>query len=382
MKKNISVLLFLFCISCNPTPKNDGALDRQTGSEIDNLFAPFNKMDSPGYAIGILKDTSILYEKGYGSANLDYHLPVNIRTAFDIASVSKQFTAAGIALLIMHDSLNLNDPVENYLPELAKYPDTIRIKHLIYNTSGIIDYFRLPRAHDKSWLDFYYFDNDEAIRTSLKPDTLAFHPGAQRDYSNVNYMLLTKIIERVTGEPFPAFMERRLFRPLKMDHTLVNDDITTVIPNRATPYNPRNSEYVRAYRQEGISVRDTGTWMQHHRNSPHYGGSGILSTVEDLLKWERNFFTKDFGGENFYTLMHRTEKFNHDRDNQAFGLYFGTFRDKTFVAWEGGTSGISSQIIRFPDDKIAIIVLSNMGSGEASQKANELAAILMDHSCF
>jgi len=382
MKKNISVLLFLFCISCNPTLKNDGALDRQTGSEIDNLFAPFNTMDSPGYAIGILKDTSILYEKGYGSANLDYHLPVNIRTAFDIASVSKQFTAAGIALLIMHDSLNLNDPVENYLPELAKYPDTIRIKHLIYNTSGIIDYFRLPRAHDKSWLDFYYFDNDEAIRTSLKPDTLAFHPGDQWDYSNVNYMLLTKIIERVTGEPFPAFMERRLFRPLKMDHTLVNDDITTVIPNRATPYNPRNSEYVRAYRQEGISVRDTGTWMQHHRNSPHYGGSGILSTVEDLLKWERNFFTKDFGGENFYTLMHRTEKFNHDRDNQAFGLYFGTFRDKTFVAWEGGTSGISSQIIRFPDDKIAIIVLSNMGSGEASQKANELAAILMDHSCF
>ncbi|MCB0674115.1 MAG: serine hydrolase [Saprospiraceae bacterium] len=382
MKKNISVLLFLFCISCNPTPKNDGALDRQTGSEIDNLFAPFNKMDSPGYAIGILKDTSILYEKGYGSANLDYHLPVNIRTAFDIASVSKQFTAAGIALLIMHDSLNLNDPVENYLPELAKYPDTIRIKHLIYNTSGIIDYFRLPRAHDKSWLDFYYFDNDEAIRTSLKPDTLAFHPGDQWDYSNVNYMLLTKIIERVTGEPFPAFMERRLFRPLKMDHTLVNDDITTVIPNRATPYNPRNSEYVRAYRQEGISVRDTGTWMQHHRNAPHFGGSGIVSTIVDLLKWERNFFTKDFGGENFYTLMHRTEKFNHDRDNQAFGLYFGTFRDKTFVAWEGGTSGISSQIIRFPDDKIAIIVLSNMGSGEASQKANELAAILMDHSCF
>ena len=382
MKKNISVLLFLFCISCNPTPKNDGALDRQTGSEIDNLFAPFNKMDSPGYAIGILKDTSILYEKGYGSANLDYHLPVNIRTAFDIASVSKQFTAAGIALLILHDSLNLNDPVENYLPELAKYPDTIRIKHLIYNTSGIIDYFRLPRAHDKSWLDFYYFDNDEAIRTSLKPDTLAFHPGDQWDYSNVNYMLLTKIIERVTGEPFPAFMERRLFRPLKMDHTLVNDDITTVIPNRATPYNPRNSEYVRAYRQEGISVRDTGTWMQHHRNAPHFGGSGIVSTIVDLLKWERNFFTKDFGGENFYTLMHRTEKFNHDRDNQAFGLYFGTFRDKTFVAWEGGTSGISSQIIRFPDDKIAIIVLSNMGSGEASQKANELAAILMDHSCF
>ena len=231
-------------------------------------------------------------------------------------------------------------------------------------------------------MDFYYFDNDEAIRTSLKPDTLAFHPGAQWDYSNVNYMLLTKIIERVTGEPFPAFMERRLFRPLKMDHTLVNDDITTVIPNRATPYNPRNSEYVRAYRQEEISVRDTGTWMQHHRNAPHFGGSGIVSTIVDLLKWERNFFTKDFGGENFYTLMHRTEKFNHDRDNQAFGLYFGTFRDKTFVAWEGGTSGISSQIIRFPDDKIAIIVLSNMGSGEASQKANELAAILMDHSCF
>lgn len=379
IKNLILITVLLICFSCNVQQSKDldGVLDKEVIESIDSLFSDFNNLQSPGYAIGIVKDTATLYTNGYGAANLEYNLLIDENTAFDIASVSKQFTAACMALLILDGKISLDSPVQNFIPELAKYQDTLRIKHLIYNTSGITDYFRLPRNNHQSWLDFYYFDINEAINTSLQKDTLSFKPGEKWDYSNINYMLLTKVVEKVSGKTFTEFIQSRLFTPLKMKNTLVNDDITTIIPNRATPYNPRDSIYIEAYKKEGINIHKEGKWIQHHRNSPHYGGSGISSTVGDLLKWEKNFFTKEFGGEGFYDLMHRTIRFNYERDNQAFGLYFGTYQERKFVAWDGATSGISSQIMRFPDQKVAIIVLSNLGSGRASHKANEIVDILI-----
>ena len=191
-------------------------------------------------------------------------------------------------------------------------------------------------------------------------------------------MLLTKIVEEISGESFRDFSRKRLFEPLGMKNTIINNDITQVIKNRVTPYNRRTSEEVQAYRSLGINVVGEGNWIQHPRTSPHYGGSGVMTTVEDLLKWSENFVTKKFGGQEFYDLMHKTMKFKHDRNNQAFGLYFDKFKGRTCVAWDGGDFGISSQLIRFPDEGIAIIVLSNLGSGESYRKANEIADILIE----
>ncbi len=345
--------------------------------KIDAIFQKFNNLNSPGYAIGIIKGTKVLYTKGYGSANLDYNIPITANSSFDIASVSKQFTAACIALLIMDGKLTLDDPVSRYIPELSKYKDTIRIKHLIYNTSGITDYFKLPRPDGHTWITFNYFDIDYCIKTSLKPDTLAFKPGDKWDYCNVNFMLLTKIVEKVSGMAFTEFAKKRLFEPLGMMNTLVNGDVTEIIKNRVTPYNPRSKEYVDAYGKEGIKISNNGKWIQHTRNSPHYGGSGVVTTVNDLLIWSQNFFTRKFGGDAFYNLMHKPLKFKHDRDNQAFGLYFGKYQNRTYVAWDGGDFGVSSQLIRFPDQKTAIVVLSNLGTGEAYKKANDIADVLI-----
>ncbi|MCS3733188.1 CubicO group peptidase (beta-lactamase class C family) [Mucilaginibacter dorajii] len=310
-------------------------------------------------------------------ANLDYTLPITPKSAFDIASVSKQFTGACIALLIMDGKLRLDMPASRFIPELAKYKDTIRIEHLIYNTSGITDYYQLPRASDRSWVTFDYFDNDECIRTSLRQDTLAFMPGTKWDYCNVNFMLLARIVEKVSGEPFSAFARRRLFLPLGMKQTMVNDDATEIIQDRAIPYNPRTKEYVDAYRKSGFDVKYGSGWIQHARNSPHYGGSGISTTVNDLIKWEENFFSKQFGGEQFYQLMHRTQRFRHDMDNQAFGLYRGTFKGSTYWAWDGADYGVSAQIMRFTDQQVAIIVLSNIGNGDSAKKAQQIADLLI-----
>ncbi|MCU0431940.1 MAG: beta-lactamase family protein [Bacteroidia bacterium] len=373
------VLVLLFCgfIPRKDKKPDTSRLSPKAQSRIDSLFSEFNRKNTPGYAIGVLKGSQVLYSKGYGSANLNYEIPITPNTAFDIASVSKQFTAACIALLILENKLTTETPAALFIPELNKYKDTIRIKHLIYNTSGIADYWRLPRPDGKTWITFNYFDIDYAIRVSLSSDTLLFKPETKWDYCNTNYMLLTKIVEKVSGLTFREFSRQKLFEPLGMQHTLINDDVTEIIKNYATPYNPRTQENIEGYREEGIAAGKIGQWMQHPRISPHYGGSGVVTTVNDLLKWSENFITKKFGGEAFYNLMHRTETFAHGRNNQAFGLYFDKYKERKSVAWDGGDFGVSAQLIRFPDQQVAIVVLSNLGSGMSYRKANAIAEVLI-----
>ena len=150
MLKKVIILCLFGLFSCKQTAENSKSSD-VLQKKIDSLFAEFSKENTPGYAIGISKNEETLYKKGYGMANLDYNIPITTQSAFSIASVSKQFTAACIALLILDDKLSLETPVSDFIPELKKYSDTIRVKHLIYNTSGIPDYLRLKRKEGKSW---------------------------------------------------------------------------------------------------------------------------------------------------------------------------------------------------------------------------------------
>lgn len=382
MRLIIQFLLFSLLLSCgqNPTVEPSLKLDQGALKKIDSLFAAYDSPNTPGYAIGIVKDSLVLFKGGYGMANLDYSIPIGPNTAFDIASVSKQFTGACIALLIQENKLKLNSPASHYFPELAKFEDTIRIKHLLYNTSGLKDYLKLPREDNQSWIDLYYFDIDDALEATLSQEELSFKPGEKWDYSNANFMMLARIVEVVSGQSLGAFLNDRIFEPLWMKHTLVNDDITAIVKNRATPYNLRSELYVNAYRAEGINISSEGEWIRHPRISPHYGGSGIISTVEDLILWEQNFFSHQLGGTEFYDIMHQTMDFEHGRNNQAFGLYFGNYRERKFVAWEGATYGISAQVIRFPDEKVALIVLSNHGDGASDAKAYQLADVLIEDS--
>ncbi len=362
-------------ISCLPADQSSNQTNWK--EKVDALFNQFN-LQTPGYAIGISKDQETLYQQGYGSANLDYSVPITPQSAFSIASVSKQFTAATLALLILEGKVSLEQPVADFIPELAKYSDTIRIKHLVYNTSGITDYPRLPRKDGKSWITFNYFDIDECIEVSLSQDNLQFTPGTRWDYCNVNFMLITKIIEHISGQTFAEFTADQLFSPLAMSNSIIHDDITQVIPNRVMPYNERTEQNIEGYEDNGIKLSAQGKYIQHHRNAPHYGGSGVITTVEDLLKWSKNMVSKEFGGTEFHQLMHQTPKFKHDRDNQAFGLYKGDFNGHEIVAWDGGDWGISSQLLRFPQQGVAIVVLSNLGSGESYRKANQIADILFE----
>jgi CubicO group peptidase (beta-lactamase class C family) len=354
------------------------ALAEAERARIDALFVAPAAQVAPGYAVGVVKDGQLVFAHGYGLANLDDGTRITPRTAFHLASLSKQFTAAAVALLILDGRLSLETPATQFFPELTQLAPQLRVKHLVYFTSGLRDYTSLPRSSGQPWFTFQYFTIDEALQATLSSGSLKFQPGTQWDYSNINYMLLARIVEKVSGMPLSDFLERRMFSPLAMADSRVDDDTTQVIPRRATGYAERSNE---AARQElakvGVTVRPGAGYMRLPRVSPHYGGSGVFSTVEDLARWSRSFDTHALAGPAFVELMLRRERFQHPKDNDAFGLVHGDFRGRPMVWFSGADLDASTFMARLPADGLTVICLSNNPFGDAEGKARAVLDVLL-----
>lgn len=350
-------------------------------SIIKKIDTVFNNIDSssPGYAIAVIKKDKFLFQKGYGLANLEHKVEIDKNTCFNVASLSKQITAASIALLMLEDKIHLDDLVSDYLEDFEFADDSTRIKHLIYMTSGINDYYYNPRNNNTDWSSLNYFNIDTAIAASYSSRELMYKPGSQWSYSNINYMLLTKIVERISGMTFSEYVKQNIFIPLEMNNSLVNDDIFQVIPNRALGYNNRSEEETNWMIKSGYLKKKGQGFLQIHRNSPHYGGSGIYTTMADWQKWISNFYTMKLGGKEFYDIMHKTMKFQHDKSNDAFGLVVDKYEGKEIVWYEGGDWGFSSFMIRFPKTETSIICFSNIGTGNAKSKVWGVYDILVEN---
>lgn len=332
----------------------------EIGLAVDAVFVDFRGARTPGYAVGIVQNGRLVYARGFGAANLDYGIPITSRSAFNVASLSKQFTAAAVALLVLEGKLSLVDPLGKHIVETpARFRD-VRLEHLLYMTSGLPEYYRQPRPGGRTW-DRDVFTVDDAIAATFAAPRLEFRPGSRWSYSNINYMLLAKVVERVSGESFATFLQRRIFDVLEMNDTHVNDDVTRVVANRVVGYNHRRS----------------GGFHRYDRISPHYGGSGMFTTIEDLAKWDRSFETHALAGPKLTSLLLSTKKFAHDKTNDALGLVWGEHEGLRTISYEGGDLGFSSYMVRFPDARLTVIVLSNLGTGRAADKAREVLQLLI-----
>ena len=350
-------------------------LDANTVAKIEAVFASTVGREGPGYAIGIVKDGQVLYAAGYGSGNLDDGIAITPKTVFHLASLSKQFTGSAIALLILDGKLRLDDPVEKYIPEARRYGTQLQIRHLVYMTSGLVDYTAVKRPNGDPWFSDSYFDIDDALSASLS-QPLQFVPGQQWAYRNINFMLLARIVERVSGQSLAEFLKDRMFRPLGMPQTLVDDDSTQVIKHRAVGYAPRTASIVGELHKVGIQARKDGDWVRLNRVSPHYGGSGVFSSVEDLAKWEDNFDHPKIGGEDYVSLMYRTAKFEHPKVNDAFGLVWRDFHHLRFLDYAGEDLDANTYMAHFPGSHLAVICLSNMLTGDCESKARSVMEFL------
>ena len=310
-------------------------------ARVDTLFAPWNTKDAPGCAVGISRNGTILYEHGYGMANLELNVPITPETVFAVASITKSFTAMSVLLAAEQGKLSLDDEVQKYIPEWRDRDDHITIRHLLTHTSGIRDGFTLLGWASSSESAGDY--NEAIARMLARQRGLNFPPGTEYQYNNGGYNLLATILKRATGQSLREFADLNIFKPLGMVHTHVHDDLPMLVPNRAYGYTRYASGW-RAARVDGGIV----------------GNDGMYSTVDDLLRWEENFEHPRAGTREMLAAMQKpTVLKGGNATSTSMGFGIGQYRGLQTFETSGGSWGIASKVARFPNQHFAIAVLCN-----------------------
>lgn len=331
-----------------------------TAAQVDAVFKDYDRKDSPGCALAVIQDGKIVYSKGYGMASLEHGVAISPQTVFDIGSTSKQFTAASILLLARDGRLALDDDIRKHVPEMPDYGTPVTIRHLLHHTSGIREYVTLLAFSGINFQDVA--TDEESLVAIARQKSLDFPPGSEHGYSNSGYFLLSVIIERASGKTYRDFAQERIFTPLGMASTQILNDHTLVIPRRATSYGPR---------QEGGFAVEMSNWEQT-------GDGGVQTTVEDLAKWDRNFYDPKVGGPWLIEQLQEVGTLNDgEKLTYARGLQVMEYRGLRRVSHAGGWAGYRAEMIRFPEQKLSTITLCNLGSTNPSGLAQQVADLYL-----
>jgi CubicO group peptidase (beta-lactamase class C family) len=353
--------VFLFLCCCVVTTSLAQTQEDPLTKKVDQLFAAWDKPESPGAAIAIIKDGAIVYKRGYGSANLEYNVPITPQTVFHVASVSKQFTAFAIVLLANQGKLSLDDDIRKHLPEVPDFGKKITIRHLIHHTSGLRDQWTLLGM--AGWRLDDVITKEHIMKMVRHQKELNFDPGAENLYSNTGYTLLAVIVERVSGQPFRDYTEANIFKPLGMTNTHFHDDHEQIVKNRAYSY---------------TSAGAAGGFKAAPLNYANVGATSLFTTAEDLARWVINFEDKKVGGADVIKQMQQIGTLNSGKQlGYAFGLSIGPYRGLNTVGHAGGDAAYRSFVFWFPDQRFGVVALSNFGSLNPQQMAMKIADLYL-----
>jgi len=298
----------------------------------------------------VARASQVLFSKGYGDANLELNVPNSPNTKFRLGSVTKQFTAASILLLEERGKLSVSDPVKKYLPDAPATWDKITIFHLLTHTSGIPNFTGFP---DYAKLERYATTPAELV-ARFRDKPLEFEPGEKWNYSNSGYVLLSYLIEKITGDSYEKFVRENIFTPLGMKDSGY-DSNSAVILHRASGY------------VSGKNGFENAGFV--HMSVPQ-GAGALYSTTEDLLKWEQGLF----GGKVLHaaSLEKMTTPF---KNNYAFGLQADTAGGHKVIEHGGGIEGFNTELAYYPEDKLTVVVLGNVNGVAPEEIAKKLAAL-------
>ena len=301
----------------------------------------------------------MLYERGYGMADLEHDIPIAPDTPFYVGSVSKQFTAFAAALAIQQGKVGADDSIRKYFPELPEYANAITVRQLVHHTSGLRDFYTLLAIAGRRLDDVY--DNAAVLRLAARQRELNFAPGTDYLYSNTGYALLASLVGRAAGTSFGAFVNANIFVPLGMTSSHVHDDDARLVKGRAYGY----SGAVDTLRLDA-SVAE------------RVGAGGVFSTVRDLIKWDENFYTGKVGGR---ALIDRVQAVGTLSDGKplsyAWGLQIGRYRGQPIVEHGGSLVGYRAHLIRFPESHFSVAVLCNLASTNPGNLARRVADIVI-----
>jgi CubicO group peptidase (beta-lactamase class C family) len=329
--------------------------------KIEQMLSPWDRPGTPGAAVAVVRDGKMVYSGGFGRANVEHDIPITTATVFDIASVAKQFTGMAVAMLVQQGNLSLEDDYRKYLPEMPDFGSTITIDHLLHHTSGIRDWTRLLAIAGGDFGDVIPFERVLAL--ARRQRELNFPPGTELEYSNTNYNLLAEIVSRVTGTPFPEWADQHLFEPLGMASTHFQSDPEAVVTRRATGY-----------------YRGRPEWRlrRSSNNLAAYGSSSLFTTVEDLARWAINFDTLALGGKEVKDLMLRPVTLQSGvTTDYGFGLSLGEHGGLPTVGHSGGWASFRTALLRFPEQRLTVMVLANSSRFDSDGMALKVAELYL-----
>ncbi len=333
---------------------------QSTAPVLDSVFAQWTSTHGPGCTVGVdLAGTRTT--RAYGMANLEYGVPLRPESVVESGSVAKQFTSAAMALLALRGRLSLDDDIRRHLSEVPDFGKPITIRNLLQHTSGLRDQWAL--------LALQGFPPGAEVHTLARildlvqhQQRLNFAPGNEYLYSNTGYALAAIIIQRVSGKPLAEFSRDEFFGPLGMTRTEWRADYRKVVADRATAYSPA-----------------PGGWLQDMPFTNVYGNGGLLTTVDDLLRWNEALTKGTIpGGAELVTLLETPGKLNDGSPiGYGLGLSVGTFRGLRAVTHGGATAGYRTYLARWPTRDLSVAVLCNAGSADAGGAANRIAVRLL-----
>jgi len=335
----------------------DKMLDR-----VDKVFSRWAKYDSPGAALAIVSGGEVVYKQGYGMANLEYDVPISPNTIFHVASVSKQFTAMAVALLVEDGLLSLDDNIRDHLPEVPDFGPAITLRHLAHHTSGLRDQWELLILG--GWRMDDVITRDHIMKLVRRQKELNFEPGEEYLYCNTGYTLLAEVVKRVSGSKLGEFAEDRIFAPLRMSNTHFHDDHERIVKNRAYSYAPHH-----------------GYFKKQVLSYANVGATSLFTTVEDLAKWALNFKHRSVGQKAALELLQEPYVLNNsEKIDYRLGLSVGEYRGLCTVGHDGADAGFRSSLIMFPSEEFAVIVLCNLGTMVPGRLARQVADICLEQS--
>jgi CubicO group peptidase (beta-lactamase class C family) len=347
------------CLAQSSPAGATGGAAVDKSAQVDALLAQYTREGEPGAVVMVIQGGKIVHQKGYGLADLENKRPIGLDTAFDLASVSKQFTAMAIMMLVERRKLSYDDKLSKFFPELPPYAKAISVRHLLNHTSGLPDVLT-PEMHRAGY---------EPASKDLLPLLVArkdadFVPGDRFRYNNTGYVLLALIVEKVSGKPFPQFMKENIFQPLGMSRTQVWDETRPVINNRAIPY-----------------AREVGSFKSLPFGSDNYifGAKGVVTTAEDMYKWDQALYTEKLVKASTFKEAFIPAKLNNNQESYyGYGWNIGNDHGLNLFSHDGGYLGFRTVIARYPDQQFTIIILSNTRAvASTSSIARRIARIYL-----
>lgn len=337
-----ATLSLLAACSTHPRNKTPTETDPKAAA-LQSIFDQYVTETGPGLAYAIVHHGETVASGGVGLANIEHNIPVDENSVFDIASVSKQFTAFAVLLLRDAGRLSLEDSIDAYLPELPDFGHEIKVRHLLYHTSGLKEWLELTLLSGVGFGDT--LTKEQVWDVLLKQDRLNFVPGTKFEYSNTGYFLLGKIVEKIADKPFSAWMRDKIFEPLGMHSTHIHDDPTIIVPRRATGYFEGQSE---------------GYRMQNH-GAGVPGGSAVFTTARDMSQWMANFSQPKVGTAELLAFMDQPGRLDDGTPiDYAAGVELEARAGWYQVSLHYGRWPMFNAVLyRFPEADLTVCLLAN-----------------------